>query len=215
MSGLGEAGPAPGQFPKSPSPESSRSPSPVSRQLFQHQINPPPNITGTTRPRTPQQTLTLPPPVKMSKERSIPKLEPKLAGQHNYAEWISMMEMALTMHQISGGTIWDIVTGDISDPKGKATTSLATGTSTTTAGLDETDWKIANYFAVLTMKKNCEPAVSSKIGITKDAHQAYKNLKAHYEGKTVTDLGVLLASIVKLEYDDRSHTIEEHRGIRT
>ena len=121
-----------------------------------------------------------------------------------------MMEMALTMHPISGGTIWDIVTGDISDPKGKSIASSTAGTSTTTTGLDETDWKVANYFAVLTMKENCEPAVSSKIGITKDAYQAYKNLKSHYEGKTVTDLGVLFASVVKLEYDDRSHTIEEH-----
>jgi len=37
----------------------------------------------------------------------------------------------------------------------------------------------------------------SKVGITKDAAQAYKNLKAHYKGKTVTDLGVLLASVGK------------------
>ncbi|RPB25732.1 hypothetical protein L211DRAFT_847536 [Terfezia boudieri ATCC MYA-4762] len=62
------------------------------------------------------------------------------------------------------------------------------------------------------MGTNCEPSALSKIGITKDAHQAYKNLKAHFEGKTVTDLGVLLASIVKLSYDDRStieHYIEE------
>lgn len=99
-----------------------------------------------------------------------------------------MMGIALAMHPISSGTVWDMVTGDISDPKGKATGSLTTGTSTATAGLDETDWNVASYFAVLTMQRNWEPAVSSKIGITKDAHQSYKNLKEDCEGKIVTDL---------------------------
>lgn len=60
------------------------------------------------------------------------------------------------------------------------------------------------------MRKNCEQSALSKMGITKDAHQAYKNLKAHYECKMVTDLGVLLASIVNLSYDNRLHTIEDH-----
>jgi len=63
-----------------------------------------------------------------------------------------------------------------------------------------------NYFAGLTMRKNCEPGALSTISITKDAAQAYKNLKAQYEGKTVTDLGVLLAKYSQA----RNHTIEEH-----
>ena len=37
-----------------------------------------------------------------------------------------MMEMALTMHQITGRTIWDIVTREISDPKSKATATSVT-----------------------------------------------------------------------------------------
>jgi len=75
------------------------------------------------------------------------------------------------------------------------------------ATLSEAEWRKPNYFAILTMKKS---AISAKIRITKDAHQAYKNLKPDYKGKTVTDLVVLLASFVKLVYDDRSSTIEEH-----
>lgn len=148
----------------------------------------------------------------MSKERSIPKLEPKLAGQYNYAEWISMIEMALTIHDIGDGTIWDIVAGTLKSPvkiEASGTAGSSTGKAPATT-LTNAEWTKANYFAILTMKKNCEISISAKIGITKDAHQAYKNLKANYEGKPVTDLGVLLASITKLTYDDRSSTIEEH-----
>ena len=149
----------------------------------------------------------------MSKERSIPKLEPKLAGQYNYAEWISIIEMALTMHDIGEGTIWDIVAGTLKLPvkmEGSGAAGSSTEQAPATTILTDAEWTKANYFAILTRKKNCETFISAKIRITKDAHQAYKNLKANYEGKTVTNLEVLLASITKLTYDDRSSTIEDN-----
>ena len=162
--------------------------------LAQPEPNTPSTRPPTPRPRTPQ-NLT------MSKDsaRSIPKIEPRLAGQHNYAEWVSSVEMALTMYDIGSHTIWDIVTGTCTSIPAAAASSTAgssdpgKATATATTTVTEAEWTKANYFAVLTMCTTCEPGALSKIGITKDAAQAYKNLKAHYEGKTVTDLGVFLA----------------------
>ena len=86
----------------------------------------------------------------------------------------------------------------------------AVGLSAATSSVTEQEWTKANYFAVLTMRSHCELKELSKIRITEDAAQTYKNLKARYEGKTVTGLRVLLSSITKHEYDDRTQTVEEH-----
>ena len=203
----------PGAFPNTPKPKQSQSQPfsaiPSRTRSKSRRRNPP--VTPKDPSPEPFRPST-PIPPKMLKERSIPKLEPKLAGQHNYAEWISMIEMALTMHDIGEGTIWDIVAGTLKSPV-KVEASGAAGSSTGKASastLTDDEWTKAKYFPILTMKKNCEVSISAKIGINKDAHQAYKNLKAKYEGTTVTDLGVLLASITQLTYDDRSTTIEEH-----
>jgi len=60
------------------------------------------------------------------------------------------------------------------------------------------------------MKRNCEPEIIDTIGLTKSAHEAYTELKAKYEGKTLTDLGAVLANVVRFTFDDRTITIEEH-----
>ena len=60
------------------------------------------------------------------------------------------------------------------------------------------------------MKCNCEPEVVDIIGLSRSANDAYNEFKAKYEGKTVTDLGAILANVVRLMYDDRNNTIEEH-----
>jgi hypothetical protein len=52
----------------------------------------------------------------MSKERSTPKVEPKLAGQHNDAQWILSIEQTLSLYDHDNGSIWDIVTGKIRNP---------------------------------------------------------------------------------------------------
>ena len=171
-------------------------------------LSPPP---GNSSPRP-----AIPPPIKMFTEmfpaRPIPKIEPKLAGQHNYAEWVSLLEMTLTMYGIGSQTIWDIVTGACTSPAGIAATSSGSspGETVATTTVTEKEWTKANYFAVLTMRKSCEPGVLSKIGATKAAVQAFKNLKANYERKAVTDLGILLARITRLVYDDGEANIESH-----
>ena len=53
------------------------------------------------------------------KDRSVPKISPKLSGQQNYAVWIWNLECALTTYDIPGSgdsedddwTIWDLVKG--------------------------------------------------------------------------------------------------------
>lgn len=79
------------------------------------------NTGTTTGPDTskPERTTT-------SKDRSVPKISPKLAGQHNYAVWIWNLECALTAFDITGSgegdseeddyTIWDLVKGDYKEP---------------------------------------------------------------------------------------------------
>jgi len=143
----------------------------------------------------------------IAKERTYPNIEPKLAGQHNFAQWILSIEQTLEQLDHGEGSIWDIVIGDIKDPAAGTTTKAGKGTDD---GKKALAWKRDNSFAILTMKRNCEPEVLDTIGLTRNAHGAYNELKAKYEGKTVTDLGAVLANIVRFTYDDRNTTIEEH-----
>lgn len=50
------------------------------------------------------------------------------------------------------------------------------------------------------------------IGLARSAHEAYKELKEKYEGKTVTDLVAIIANVIRLVFDDRKETIEDHVG---
>ena len=52
------------------------------------------------------------------KDRAVPKIRPRLAGQHNYARWISDLELSLGMFD-EGEYIydtWDVVTGAYAEP---------------------------------------------------------------------------------------------------
>ncbi|RPB25558.1 hypothetical protein L211DRAFT_836274 [Terfezia boudieri ATCC MYA-4762] len=140
----------------------------------------------------------------MSKERSIPKIEPKLSGQSNYAQWILSIEQTLSSYDYDDGSIWDIVTGNKENPdpgaKGKSANALAI------------QWKKDNNFAILTMKRNCKAEAVAAIGLAMTAKEAYDDLKSKYEGKTVTvtALSALMINVIKLAYDDTSTTIDDH-----
>jgi len=43
-----------------------------------------------------------------------------------------------------------------------------------------------------------------------DAHTAWEQLKEQYEGKTRTNLTALLSRVIKLQFDNRTATIDEH-----
>jgi hypothetical protein len=142
-------------------------------------------------------------------ERSIPKLDHKLTGQNNYASWILSIEMCLTLYDVGKTecTIWDIVTGKLKKP---SDIIVEKGEEISKTGVSATEWTKANYFALLTMKKNCEDEPLTKFELAKEAHEAYQALRNHYEGRTITDLGVVLADVIRYTYDDRQNNIEEH-----
>jgi hypothetical protein len=146
--------------------------------------------------------------------RSIPKLDIKLKGQENFAEWALSVEMFLSMHTITiGYTIWDIVNGTYPYPEEKFSIKEKEAESSVTKGSPRDkirEWTQANFFAILTMRKNCEEAVLSKFGMKRTAKEVWDTLKSLYEGKTVTDYGTLLCSISKLTNNDRESTIEDH-----
>ena len=42
------------------------------------------------------------------------------------------------------------------------------------------------------------------------AKKAYLELQAKYKGKRISTLGALLINVIKISYNDRTQTIEEH-----
>jgi len=63
--------------------------------------------------RSESTSTTTKPSVTMTRERGHSKIEPKLAGQHNFAEWILSIEQTLEQYDHEDGSILDIVTGVI------------------------------------------------------------------------------------------------------
>ena len=76
-------------------------------------------------------------------------------------------------------------------------------------GLDEDEWYEANYFALLTMKRNCEEEPHGLIELCDYAFEAYETLQMHYENKMVSDLGIIISGVTKCSYSENI-TIEAH-----
>ena len=155
-----------------------------------------------------------------AKDRTIPKISPKLAGQHNYAEWMLNLKLILRMHEIGDDyMIWDIVKGEYSEPglpPAKKEKDVEGAHEAAHADINAKkeirEWSRANSFALFTMRTNCEAEPLSKLGLVESSNEAYKALVAHYEGKTITDIGTLIDQVMKMNFDDRATTIEEHIG---
>ena len=62
-----------------------------------------------------------------SYERSTPKIEPKLAGQHNYAECILSIKQTLGLYDHEDKSIWQIMTRNITEPEQTATSIGGSG----------------------------------------------------------------------------------------
>jgi hypothetical protein len=122
----------------------------------------------------------------------------------------------------TGYTSWDIVTGKLQLPSDKKEEEGTDKDEDEDDGekdnkvtlditkLSKNEWTKANYFALLTMKKNCDEEPLTKFELARKAYDAYRALKSHYDGKTVTDLGAVLANVIRTTYDDRQNTIDEH-----
>jgi len=91
--------------------------------------------------------------------------------------------------------IWNLITGEFTKPAQAA---------------EEKIWQKANDLTLLTILKNCEDNVHSRIGTYELAKEAYDELRKAFEGKTVTEFYALLDSITNIPFDDRKTTIEEH-----
>jgi hypothetical protein len=98
--------------------------------------------------------------------RTIPKLDHKLSGQETMQNGY-FLEMFLTMYEIDEYTIWDIVTGAYQKPTSSTTTKYETEAGSSKLITARKEWVKANYFAILTMKKNYKTEVVSRFGLSK------------------------------------------------
>jgi hypothetical protein len=60
------------------------------------------------------------------------------------------------------------------------------------------------------MIHNSEGTAESIILMEDDAHKAWDRLREQYEGKTRTNLTALLNAVIKLQFDNRTGTIDAH-----
>jgi len=124
----------------------------------------------------------------------IASLNVKLSGAVNYPAWVTSLKLYLRITEINEEyDAWDIITGDYTKPTGAAK-----------------KWEKANDFILLTILKNCEDNVRSRIGTFELAKEVFEELQKAYEGKTATEFYSLLDSITNIPYGNRKSTIEEH-----
>jgi len=123
-------------------------------------------------------------------------LNVRLSGAANYPEWVTSLNLFLRITDINDRhDAWDLITGDF-----RKSTQAAEGKI----------WQKANGLTLLTILKNCEDNVRSRIGTYELAKDAYDELKKAYEGKTATEFYALLDSLTNIAFDDRKATIEKH-----
>ena len=135
------------------------------------------------------------------RQRAIPKMGKKLEG-HNFMAWTKSLKMLMYMFSVECHyryNIWHIIEG----------TLVYNLEEFIDIGLDEDEWYDANYFALLTMKRNCEEEPLGLIELCDYAFEAYETLQMHYENKMVSDLGVIISGVTKSCYSENI-TIEAH-----
>lgn len=124
----------------------------------------------------------------------IVSLNVKLSGAANYSEWVTSLKLFLQITEIDENhDAWEVITGEYIKPANGAR-----------------KWEKANDFILLTILKNCEDNVRSRIGTFELAKEAFEELKKAYEGKMATKFYSLLDSITNIPYDDWKNTIDEH-----
>ena len=108
----------------------------------------------------------------------------------NFAAWTKSLKMLMFLYPVYclyKYNIWHIICGDL----------LYNQEEFTDIQLDEDDWFEANYFALLTMKRNCEDEPPGLIELCEYAFEAYEVLQTHYENRMVSDLGVIISGVTK------------------
>jgi len=120
----------------------------------------------------------------------VPSLNVRLSGAANYPEWVTSLIRITDIDDRHDA--WDLITGDFKKPAQAAEGKI---------------WQKANDLTLLTILKNCEDNVRSRIGTFELAKKAFDELKKAYEGKTFY---ALLDSRTNISFDDRKTTIDEH-----
>jgi len=199
MSGtLGESSSAPGGYPITPAkPIAShiRSKS-RGRLLEKREFDPPSSPDPSPLSIRIALPLLLPPPARKMTSNKVPSLNVRLRRAANYPEWVVSLKLFLRITDIDDQhNAWDLITGDFRKP-----TQAAEGKI----------WQKANDLMLLTILKNCEDNVRSRIGTYEWAKDAYDELKKAYESKTATEFYALLDSLTNIVFDDQKVTIEEY-----
>jgi len=135
----------------------------------------------------------------MELNTKIPNIEPKLSGASTYPDWVSSLQTYLALFKVPGTKYraWHLLEGKYTEPPES----------------DEDGrqmWEDVNGIAKLTIINNCEPEVRARIESFPKAKGVYDELKKAFEGKSVTELGVLMKSVTRMSFDDRKSTIQEH-----
>ena len=133
----------------------------------------------------------------------VPQLEHRLQGQINYAEWIIAIELTLSMYPI--GAMGYCNRNHRRRWANKSRFRSSNSRSNHTGRMEEIQQFRTPYHANQQRVRH-----SAKFGLSRQAHEAYVILKTEFEGKTLTDIGPVLTGVIKLEFDDRKTTIEEH-----
>ena len=126
----------------------------------------------------------------------------KKLDESNFAAWAKSLKMLMFLYPIPclyKYNVWHIICGDL----------LYSREEFVDIQLDEDDWFEANYFALLTMKRNCEDEPLGVIELCEYAFEAYEVLQTHYENRMVSDLGVIISGVTKSNYSENI-TIEAH-----
>jgi len=131
---------------------------------------------------------------------TIPDLKPKLSDGGNYPEWARKLKIHLSIHQLL-----PLVDGTSQSPS-----TSAAATETATIENDIRKWQRANDLALAFMIQNSEGTAESIILMEDNAHTAWESLREQYEGKTRANLTALLHAVIKLQFDNRVSTIDEH-----
>jgi len=135
---------------------------------------------------------------------TIPELKNKLSDGSNYPEWAARLRIQLAVYN----DLLEIVEGTI--PKPEPLPSGTTAPNPSTVENNTGKWQRANNQALAVMVHNCEGTAESAILMERDVHTAWKRLREQYEGKTRTNLTALLNAVIKLQFDDRTASIDEY-----
>jgi len=82
-------------------------------------------------------------------DRKIPSINVKLAGPANYPVWLTIIKLAFRLAKVGSRRVWALVDGNYAKPS--------------TPPDEVQEWDDGNDFVPLTIFKNCEENVRSKI----------------------------------------------------